>query len=524
MSGPAVKVKMDPPALGGDPDNHDPLFLSGDGALPAADKQAIPYLRFSKAASPLSAEPHDHRHHSVLPWLVRVLDGGTVIVASTLIAWIGSYLVPQPLVGPLVVANLVAALVFFLTLPNPRLPIMPFLDMSLQQIRFLAPPVVVAALVQAGVFLSLGWGEAPSLRATGAWLAAMTVGLAATRSISTYALRHPTIERRLIRQIAIIGHDENAFQIAELFRADTQKGISVAGVFADGPRAPGQRSVDGSIASLIALSRVTNLHGIIIALPPSPDNSKQIARLSWKLRSVLADVFVMPYMVQGADVLLPMQSIGAMSVMVLQRRPLNEWQTIVKKILDLTIGGVAFLCFIPLFLVVAAAIKLDSPGPVLFRQPRRGFNNRQFTVFKFRSMHSNAADLLAVKQTSRGDPRVTRVGKWLRRLSIDETPQLINVLRGEMSLVGPRPHAPQTRVEGELLNDVIGEYVVRFQVKPGITGWAQVNGARGEMVTTDDLRRRVAYDLEYIQQWSAWFDIKIMALTVIREIVSRHAF
>ncbi len=129
-----------------------------------------------------------------------------------------------------------------------------------------------------------------------------------------------------------------------------------------------------------------------------------------------------------------------------------------------------------------------------------------------------------MRQTSRSDPRVTRVGKWLRRLSIDETPQLLNVLRGEMSLVGPRPHAMQTRVEGELLNDVLSDYIVRFRVKPGITGWAQVNGARGELVTTDDLRRRVAYDLDYIQHWSAWFDIKIMALTVAREIVSNHAF
>jgi lipopolysaccharide/colanic/teichoic acid biosynthesis glycosyltransferase len=139
-------------------------------------------------------------------------------------------------------------------------------------------------------------------------------------------------------------------------------------------------------------------------------------------------------------------------------------------------------------------------------------------------MHEGKTDIHAVRQTSRSDPRVTRVGKWLRRLSIDETPQLLNVLRGEMSLVGPRPHAMQTRVEGELLNDVLSDYIVRFRVKPGITGWAQVNGARGELVTTDDLRRRVAYDLDYIQHWSAWFDIKIMALTVAREIVSNHAF
>jgi lipopolysaccharide/colanic/teichoic acid biosynthesis glycosyltransferase len=139
-------------------------------------------------------------------------------------------------------------------------------------------------------------------------------------------------------------------------------------------------------------------------------------------------------------------------------------------------------------------------------------------------MYADAADRMAATQTSRDDPRVTRVGKWLRRLSIDELPQLLNVLRGEMSLVGPRPHAPHTSVEGKLLNDAISDYALRYRVKPGITGWAQVNGARGELVTTEDLRRRLAFDFDYIQRWSITFDLKIMVLTALREIVSRHAF
>ncbi len=475
-------------------------------------------------AAPMKAaaaeSPHDHRRHTVLPWIVRLLDGGTVIGATILAAWIGSRLVAPEETGALVVAGLVSTLVFFLTLPNARAPSLPFLDMILQQIRFLAPPTIMAGLVQAAVLWSLGWPEWALMQAALAWMVAVTAGLLATRALSNYMLQRPAIQQRLTRKIAIIGYDANAFRIAGLFAADSQKGITVAGVFSDTGDAP----VDGTIAALIRLSQEIDLHGVIIALPPSPGNRRQIARLSWQLRSVLANVFVMPYMVRDHDAMLPMQPFGGVPVLVLQRRPLDEWQTIVKKIVDMTIGLAAFAAFIPLFLAVAIAIKLDSPGPVLFRQPRGGFNSRQFTVYKFRSMHTGKMDLLATKQTSRGDPRVTRVGKWLRRLSIDEIPQLLNVLRGEMSLVGPRPHAPQTRVEGELLNDVIGEYVVRFQVKPGITGWAQVNGARGALVTTEDLRRRVAYDLEYMQRWSAWFDIKIMALTVIREVVSRHAF
>lgn len=145
-------------------------------------------------------------------------------------------------------------------------------------------------------------------------------------------------------------------------------------------------------------------------------------------------------------------------------------------------------------------------------------------VYKFRSMHTHMSDLMAERQTSRDDPRVTRIGKWLRRLSIDEVPQLLNVLKGEMSLVGPRPHAPHTRAGGLLLDDALVEYVLRYHVKPGITGWAQINGARGELVTIDDLKKRVAYDLDYIRRWSLVFDFRIMILTIVREVFSRHAF
>lgn len=195
-----------------------------------------------------------------------------------------------------------------------------------------------------------------------------------------------------------------------------------------------------------------------------------------------------------------------------------------KLALDYGLGAFALLSLAPLLLLIALAIKLDSPGPILFRQPRRGLNNRNFTLFKFRSMYTQYADIDACRQTSRDDPRVTGVGKWLRRLSIDELPQLFNVLRGEMSLVGPRPHAPNMRVEGELLDVANSDYLLRYGVKPGMTGWAQVNGMRGEIARREDLRKRIDYDLAYIRQWSLGFDLKILALTLLREILSRNAF
>jgi polysaccharide biosynthesis protein PslA len=499
------------------------------GLTVASAAQRLPYPQFaglpdSESASSHAAAPHDHRDHPMVLCVITLIDGATVVLVSFATAWIGSFLVTRQQMIAVSVADLVAALVFFLTLPNPRLPVLPFLEMSLQQMRFLAPSLMFAGLVQAGMYWWLGWTDSALLRASSMWTISITAGLVATRGLSTFAKTHPVIETRLKRKIAVIGSDAHAFRIAERLSADSQNGISVLGVFDDGPRCSGQGQIQGTVSSLISLSRETKIHGIIIALPPAPESEKQIAHLSWRLRGVLADVFAKPYLIHGPDVVLPVQSIGSMPFLVLQRRPLDEWQRLLKKIVDITIGLIAALLLLLPAIVVAVAIKMDSPGPVLFRQPRLGFNNRQFMVFKFRSMYTDASDILSVKQTSRDDRRVTRVGKWLRKFSIDEIPQLLNVLRGEMSLVGPRPHALQTRVEGELLNDVAAEYIMRFHVKPGITGWAQVNGARGELVTTGDLRKRVAYDLEYIENWSAWLDLKIMALTMLREIVSHNAF
>ena len=416
-------------------------------------------------------------------------------------------------------------LVFFLASNRGRLSNLPHTALITRQLQVLVPATILAAAAQGLVFWLLGWTEPTLIRTPLVWFVSATAALVVARSVGTVLLQHPAVEQRFTRKLAVVGWDAHAFRIAERLAKESGKAFEVVGVFDDGPRTPDQKPVRGSIADLITLSREAALHGIIIALPPAiDDHESQISRLSWRLRAVLADVYIMPYLVQGPDLALPVESLGPLSFMVLQRRPLTEWQTMRKRMLDITLGLAAFVFLLPLLLVIACAIKLDSRGPILFRQPRLGFNNRQFTVFKFRSMYAHDADVMASRQTSRGDPRVTRVGKWLRRLSIDELPQLLNVLRGEMSLVGPRPHAPHTRAGGKLLDDALAEYVLRHQVKPGITGWAQVNGARGELVTTDDLRRRVAFDLQYIQRWSIRFDLKIMALTVLREVFSKNAF
>jgi Undecaprenyl-phosphate glucose phosphotransferase len=205
-------------------------------------------------------------------------------------------------------------------------------------------------------------------------------------------------------------------------------------------------------------------------------------------------------------------------------RAIEGWDSWQKRCLDLTIAYMALLALAPVLGLTALAIKLESRGPVLFRQTRQGFNGRTFELLKFRSMFTDKSDAFAEKQTSKGDPRVTRVGRWIRRLSIDELPQLFNVIRGDMSIVGPRPHALKTTAEGRLLNHAVREYAFRHRVKPGMTGWAQVNGLRGELDSIDKLRRRVQHDIDYIKNWSMLLDVRILLKTLRIVLLDRTAY
>jgi exopolysaccharide biosynthesis polyprenyl glycosylphosphotransferase len=175
------------------------------------------------------------------------------------------------------------------------------------------------------------------------------------------------------------------------------------------------------------------------------------------------------------------------------------------------ISLVALVLLAPVLVVVAILIKLDSPGPVLFRQERYGFNNNRFLVFKFRTMRHAAVEDREVPQARRNDPRITRVGGFLRRSSLDELPQLFNVLWGDMSLVGPRPHAA---AHNEKYAQLIDGYLGRHRMKPGITGWAQVNGQRGGTETPQQMQLRLEYDLSYIAEWSLYLDLKVMLMTI----------
>jgi Undecaprenyl-phosphate glucose phosphotransferase len=207
----------------------------------------------------------------------------------------------------------------------------------------------------------------------------------------------------------------------------------------------------------------------------------------------------------------PVTNIGDTWTVALKRAPLTRFELAAKRCFDLTLATAALLILLPLMLVTPLLIKLDSRGPVFFLQKRNGFNGQNFEIFKFRTMRVlENGD--AVKQATRDDPRVTRLGRWLRQSSIDELPQLFNVIRGDMSLVGPRPHATSQNTEYERL---IANYAFRHHVKPGLTGWAQVKGFRGETRRLEQMQLRVEHDLWYINNWSPWLDLRIILRTVL---------
>ena len=376
------------------------------------------------------------------------------------------------------------------------------------------------------VSLSMLHGEAMPSRA---WPFAFTMSsgvlLAGHRMLLQRVIKRWQRNGRLVQRVAVVGVNDFSATFLKRLAAQPEHYL-VTGVYDDRqsriPTRLRHISVRGGVDALVLASRDERIDIVVVALSLSAVD--RINDILAQLSSLVVDVFlttdVAGLKYEGTQ----FTAIGSNPVVSVGERPLKDWQAVKKAVFDRVVGSALLLCALVPLLVIAALIKMDSSGPVLFRQPRIGFDNRMFKIFKFRTMHASMTDLLADRQTTRGDPRITRVGRWLRRFSIDELPQLLNVVQGSMSLVGPRPHAPNTKAADKLFAEVVSQYAARHRVKPGITGWAQVNGWRGETKTEDQLRSRVRFDLDYIQNWSLALDLRILVLTVFREVHSSRAF
>ncbi|NNE83631.1 MAG: undecaprenyl-phosphate glucose phosphotransferase [Alphaproteobacteria bacterium] len=314
----------------------------------------------------------------------------------------------------------------------------------------------------------------------------------------------------------IVGIDQQAKSLADhLAQGDTLQ-TRILGIIEDQSsriiNAGAEYDHLGDLDTLTDMIRAGEVDQVIVALPWQ--ETGRIRTVTYELAQHPVTVYLAPGLANFDFPGRTYVSISGVPMLQLYSRPFSGWARIVKGIEDRVAATALLVLLSPLLAFIALAIKIDSPGPVLFRQTRYGFNNRPIDIYKFRSMKADAdAESVTVEQATRNDPRVTTIGRFIRRTSLDELPQLVNVLRGEMSVVGPRPHAAEASIEGNPLNEVVERYAARHRVKPGITGWAQVNGLRGEF-DTEKLGRRVEYDLYYIDNWSVWFDLVILARSI----------
>jgi putative colanic acid biosysnthesis UDP-glucose lipid carrier transferase len=325
------------------------------------------------------------------------------------------------------------------------------------------------------------------------------------------------------RTAVVIGGGPLGLKLGEVLKGQRERGTHFLGYFDD----RGVSRLDAAAAAVPRLGTLTdvgpylseyNVNEVYISLPLS--SQPRISRLLASLQNSTASVYLAPDVFGISIIQGRLQDLGGVPVVGMLETPFTGANELAKRYSDLVLASLILVLISPLMLAVAVGVKLSSPGPVIFRQRRNGLNGEEITVYKFRSM--TATDNGAVvHQAQRNDPRTTRFGAFLRRSSLDELPQFINVLQGRMSIVGPRPHAV---AHNEQYRSLIQTYMLRHKVRPGITGWAQVNGLRGETETVDKMQARVEYDLEYLRNWSLGFDLRIIARTLKLVLFDRGAY
>lgn len=334
-------------------------------------------------------------------------------------------------------------------------------------------------------------------------------------------------EGRLTRRTVIIGGSKHGRKLIEELEASGESDIRICGVFDD--RGDDRVNNDvcgypklGRVRDLEEFARKTRVDLIICALPITAE--KRLLEIFRKLWILPADVRLAAHTSMLRFRPKAYSFIGRIPLIDVSNKPISDWDFVLKWGFDKIVGTAALIALAPIMALVALAIKLDSRGPALFRQKRYGFNNELIEVFKFRSMYVNQSDRNAAKLVTKDDPRVTRVGRFIRKTSLDELPQLFNVVMGTLSLVGPRPHALQAKAADQLYHEVVDGYFARHKVKPGITGWAQINGWRGETDTEDKIQKRVEHDIYYIENWSVFFDAYILLRTPFALLKTENAY
>ena len=387
--------------------------------------------------------------------------------------------------------------------------------------------IAALALWDAGCVLA-GASEPDILRVwTQRWFAwGWGVG-AFGRAILAYVTGRWSRQGRLARRTVVVGGGAQALETIRRLETSGRGALQILGIFDDRDRARLPADAErykllGAFGDLEIFCRDNKVDLLIVAFPLNAED---------RILHILGKLWVLPVDVRisalGSKLALRDRAynyIGDVPFLPVFDKPMSDWDIAIKAVFDRVAAAALVVLLAPVLALLALGVKLSSPGPALFVQKRYGFNNEQFGVFKFRSMYTDLCDASATRLVTRNDPRVTPFGAFIRRTSLDELPQLFNVLRGDLSLVGPRPHALKGKAAGMTYEQVVEGYFARHRVKPGITGWAQINGWRGETDTVEKIEQRVAHDLYYIENWSLWLDIRILLKTPLSVLIGKNAF
>jgi len=361
----------------------------------------------------------------------------------------------------------------------------------------------------------------------GAWYALSLTGLCLSRFVVYRLVRHWMNSGRLERRAIIVGGGTAAQELIHDLEAQSDNDIRICGIFDDrsNDRSPpvvaGYPKL-GNISALVEFARLARIDMLIVCIPLRAE--QRVLELLKKLWILPVDIRLSAHTDKVRFRNRNASFIGTVPFVDVVAKPIADWDMVAKRVFDLVFATAAIIALFPVMIAAAIAIKLDSKGPILFRQKRYGFNNEIIEILKFRSMYTDMADPDAKKVVTKGDPRVTKVGRFIRKSSIDELPQLFNVLAGSLSLVGPRPHAVNAHTDNKTWDDVVDGYFARHKVKPGVTGWAQINGWRGEVDTPEKIQKRVECDVYYIENWSILFDLRILFLTPFRLLNTENAY
>jgi Undecaprenyl-phosphate glucose phosphotransferase len=381
--------------------------------------------------------------------------------------------------------------------------------------RVIAAWSAIFTLIAVGIFLFKA-GDSVSRVWLVSWYAAGAVLLVAFRLSLRAAVQQWTRQGKLKRRTVIVGGGPAAEELIDAIRKGADNDIRLFGLFDDreddrSPEAVAGLAKLGRVSDLIEFARQTRVDLVLVSMPLSAE--KRVLEMLKQLWVLPVDIRLSAHMSKLRFTSKAYSYLGEVPVFDIADRPISDWNLVFKWLFDKIVALVAIILLSPVMIATAIAIKLESKGPVIFKQKRHGFNNELIEVYKFRSMYTDMSDANASKLVTKGDPRVTRVGRIIRKTSIDELPQFFNVLKGDLSVVGPRPHALQAKADNKLYYEAVDGYFARHRVKPGVTGWAQINGWRGETDTVDKIMQRVHHDLYYIENWSIFLDLYIVFMT-----------